>query len=352
MNGRPYSFAAYARGRRATFAIAALCMAVVAWVMAATGQGASAIVLVSFVLLSGLAIALAWDYSRTRDFYVKLAEFAETPDSARVLAALLDEPTGSVQARVSYAAVEAQGRAATEEVGEFKEHLRAYREYVELWIHETKTPIASMRLALSGMHGPEADAIKNDLDRLESRVEQALYYARSSSLSNDYVLGEIDLSQTVRDACRSRSRYLISEGATPQVDIPAGMNVVADAKWLSFMLAQIVENAAKYGARTIRFSASVQDEGTPQGATLLSVADDGAGIAAADVPRVFDRGFTGSNGRSHAAATGMGLYLCAVMCERMGLKIEIFSEEGTGTTVVLGFPHDRSRMELALGNVR
>lgn len=346
MDAPRYTFGAYLASRKQTMVIAAACFAVVAWVMLATGQTASAIGLVVVVLVAGLMLASLLDYRRTRDFYSQLAAFSANPENARVFAALIDEPAGSVQARIAYDALLAQGRAATDEVDQLKAASRAYREYIELWIHETKTPIASMRLALAGMHGSGADALKDDVDRLESRVEQALYYARSSPLSNDYVLGEVDLLQTVRDACRSRSRYLITRGTTPQINVPPSTTVIADGKWLSFVLTQVIENAAKYGATAIRFDAGTENEGSPQGFTWLAVSDDGIGIAAADVPRVFDRGFTGANGRNHPAATGMGLYLCAVMCERMGLGIELSSEEGAGTRVVFRFPHDRSRLNL------
>ena len=121
--------------------------------------------------------------------------------------------------------------------------------------------------------------------------------------------------------------------------------VFADAKWLAFVIGQIVVNAAKYGARTIRFSARVEGRGA-DGRTVLEIADDGCGIPAADVPRVFDRGFTGENGRAQGSSTGMGLYLVAQLCEKMGLGVGLASEEGAGTRVMIAFPHDRRALDL------
>ena len=123
--------------------------------------------------------------------------------------------------------------------------------------------------------------------------------------------------------------------------------MLADAKWTDFIIGQVLENSAKYGAKTIRFDSSVKNADTKDGCIELAIGDDGDGIPAADVPRVFDRGFTGSQGRAHHKATGMGLYLAAVACERMGLGLRISSEEGTGTTVALTFPLNRTRMDLA-----
>ena len=120
----------------------------------------------------------------------------------------------------------------------------------------------------------------------------------------------------------------------------------ADASWLSFVLGQVVVNAAKYGATAVRFTAREEGTGTSAARTVLEIADNGRGIPAADVPRVFDRGFTGENGRDQGSATGMGLYLVATLCEKMGLGVGLASEEGTGTRVMLAFPHDRRRRDV------
>lgn len=225
--------------------------------------------------------------------------------------------------------------------------MKEYRNYIELWVHETKTPIASAQLALASLHGPEIGKVRGDLDRIESRVEQALYYARSATLSEDFSIEELNLAALARKACRQRSRTLIGAGVSLEFAIDEALEVLADAKWTDFIIGQVLENSAKYGAKTIRFEGTTKDAGTKDGCIELLIADDGDGIPAADVPRVFDRGFTGSRGRTHHKATGMGLHLAAVACERMGLGLRISSEEGTGTTVALTFPLDRTRMDLA-----
>ena len=225
--------------------------------------------------------------------------------------------------------------------------MKEYRNYIELWVHETKTPIASAQLALASLHGPEIGKVRGDLDRIESRVEQALYYARSATLSEDFSIEELNLAALARKACRQRSRTLIGARVSLEFAIDETLEVLADAKWTDFIIGQVLENSAKYGAKAIRFEGTTKDAGTKDGCIELLIADDGDGIPAADVPRVFDRGFTGSRGRTHHKATGMGLHLAAVACERMGLGLRISSEEGTGTTVALIFPLDRTRMDLA-----
>ena len=240
-----------------------------------------------------------------------------------------------------------QGKAASDELAARSRDMKEYRNYIELWVHEAKTPIASAQLALSNLHGPEINKVRGDLDRIESRVEQALYYARSATLSEDFSIEELNLTAIARKACRQRSRTLIGAGVSLEFAIDDELKVLTDAKWTDFIIGQVLENSAKYGAKTIRFESTVKDAGTKDGCIELAIGDDGDGIPAADVPRVFDRGFTGSRGRTHHKATGMGLHLAAVACARMGLGLRVSSEEGTSTTVALTFPLDRTRMDLA-----
>ena len=212
--------------------------------------------------------------------------------------------------------------------------------------HEIKTPIAAAHLMAADLHGGVAAKLKAELDRIESYVEQALYYARSTSLARDYAIRELPLAEAVRAACKKNARYLIEHGAIPSIEVGDDVSVFADASWLSFVLGQVVVNAAKYGATAVRFTAREEGTGTSAARTVLEIADNGRGIPAADVPRVFDRGFTGENGRDQGSATGMGLYLVATLCEKMGLGVGLASEEGTGTRVMLAFPHDRRRRDV------
>ena len=343
---RAYSFGAYLRSH-AGFAFGAVALiAVVAGIMAVTGSNASAIALVSFCEALFASVALAVGFLRDREFYRQLDLFCDSPENARYLSSILDEPR-TLEGSIAYRALAVQGKAASDELAARSRDMKEYRNYIELWVHEAKTPIASAQLALSNLHGPEINKVRGDLDRIESRVEQALYYARSATLSEDFSIEELNLAALARKACRQRSRTLIGAQVSLEFAIDDELKVLADAKWTDFIIGQVLENSAKYGAKTIRFESTVKDAGTKDGCIELAIGDDGDGIPAADVPRVFDRGFTGSRGRTHHKATGMGLYLAAVACERMGLGLRVSSEEGTGTTITLTFPLDRTRMDLA-----
>ena len=338
-----YSFGAYLRSR-SSFVVGAIALiAVVAGIMVVTGSNASAVILVSLCEVLFACIALVARYLRDREFYQQLDLFCDSPDNARYLSSIFDEPR-TLEGSIAYRALAVQGKAATDELAARSRDMKEYRDYIELWVHEAKTPIASAQLALSSLYGPGIDEVRGDLDRVESRIEQALYYARSATLSEDFSIEVLNLAASARKACRQRSRTLI--GAAVSLDF------AADAKWVDFIIGQVLENSAKYGAKSIRFKSAVKGAGTKDGCVELSISDDGDGISAADVPRVFDRGFTGSQGRTHHKATGMGLYLAAVACDRMGLGLRISSEEGQGTTVTLIFPLDRTRMDLAANLTR
>ena len=343
---RAYSFGAYFRSHAGLAFGAIALIAVVAGIMAVTGSNASAIALVSFCEALFASAALAAGFLRDREFYQQLDLFCDSPDNARYLSSILEEPR-TLEGSIAYRALAVQGKAASDELAARARDMKEYRDYIELWVHETKTPIASAQLALSNLHGPEIGKVRGDLDRIESRVEQALYYARSATLSEDFSIEELGLAALARKACRQRSRTLIGAGISLEFAIDEALEVLADAKWTDFIIGQVLENSATYGAKTIRFEGTVKDVGTKDGCIELAIGDDGDGIPAADVPRVFDRGFTGSRGRTHHKATGMGLHLAAVACERMGLGLRVSSEEGTGTTVALTFPIDRTRMDLA-----
>ena len=341
----PFSAREYLADRAAAVAAGGVCVAGVAGMQAMLGVGLQAALLTAAFMVACGAFALAAGYVRRARFYRELDALARQDVGAGNLAALLEEP-GFLEGRLAWQALDAQGRAAADEVGAYKRAMAEYRDYVELWIHEIKTPIAAANLMAADLHGPVAARLKGELDRIEAQVEQALYYARSTSLAKDYVIRETPLAAVARAACRKNARYLIECGVALQMDVPEEATVFADEPWLVFVVGQVVVNAAKYGAKNVRFSACEEGVGTASSRTVLSIADDGRGIPAADVPRVFERGFTGENGRAQGSSTGMGLYLAAVMCGKMGLGLGIASEEGVGTRVMLAFPHDRRRMDL------
>ncbi len=340
--------ASYLRDRAFALAFVALAALLAGGVVAVLGQGWQAAALVASLVGACGACALAVGYLRARRFWSDLERFSDGVGRAWYVPSLMERPD-FLEGRLAFDALEAHARAAADEVAASAAEAEAYRGYVELWIHEVKTPIAAAGLMAAGLHGAQAERLRGELDRIEDCVEQALYYARSTSLTRDFSIRETALSEVVRDVAKKHARYLVERKTMPCIDVGEDVRVQADAKWLAFIVGQLVTNAAKHGASTVRFSARTEGEGTAEARTVLEVADDGPGIPAEDVPRVFERGFTGRNGRALGSSTGMGLYLVAELCAKMGLGVALASEEGRGTRVLLAFPHDRRRLDAQTG---
>ena len=217
---------------------------------------------------------------------------------------------------------------------------REYREYVEQWVHEIKTPITAARLICRELDGDTRRKLTGELARIEEHVERALFYARAESPERDCVIRQTELSELVAQAVGNHRSLLIQSGVRVETE-GLERSVYTDEKWAVFILGQLLQNAARYRGEEPVITISACSLGKQ---VRLTVADNGIGIPAHELSRVFDRGFTGSNGRSRsgqglsASSTGMGLYLCKKLAAFRELELTIASREGEGTAVTLTFP--------------
>lgn len=210
-----------------------------------------------------------------------------------------------------------------------------YKDFIENWIHEVKVPITAMNLICDNVKNNETRRIKLQLSLLENDVEKALFYARSDRVYQDYFIRQIRLDQVVYDVIERNQMYLRMNHMTVEVQV-GDTSVYCDDKWLAFMLGQLFINAVKY--RCEKDSRIIIRVIERDGQTILTVEDNGIGIKAAELGRVFQKGFTGTNGRQNRQSTGIGLYLCKKLCRKLDMGIDIQSEEGKYTKVILGFP--------------
>ena len=211
---------------------------------------------------------------------------------------------------------------------------REYREYVEQWVHEIKTPITSARLICRELDGDTRRKLTGELARIEEHVERALFYARAESPERDCVIRQTDLVEIVAQAVGNHRSLLIQSGVRVETE-GLERSVYTDEKWAVFILGQLLQNAARYRGEEPVVTVSARSLGKQ---VQLTVADNGMGIPTHELPRVFGRGFTGSNGRARGGSTGMGLYLCKKLAGFLELGLDISSVEGEGTAVTLTFP--------------
>lgn len=228
------------------------------------------------------------------------------------------------------------------------------RDYYSMWVHQIKTPISAMKLLLEAereelgllMCDEEQQAslkelsdnvasFEDELFRIEEYVSMALQYQRVSSTENDFVLEKVSVDGVIRDTIKKYAKIMIRRHIGINYS-GTGQDVYTDGKWLAFMLEQILSNAIKYtpqGGVTIE-TAEEKDR------FFITIKDTGIGIKAEDLPRVFEKGYTGYNGHADKKATGIGLYLCRQMADKLGHTIRMESEIGKGTKVWIGFDLD------------
>lgn len=210
-------------------------------------------------------------------------------------------------------------------------------EYYTTWVHQIKTPIAAMRLKLAGEDSSLSRELKEELFRIEQYVGMVLCYLRLDSEATDYVIEEYPVDRIVRQALRNYAGQFIRRGLTlVYEEIPD--RVVTDEKWLLFVVEQVLSNAIKYTP-----SGSIEIRSREPG--VLCIKDTGIGIAKEDLPRVFEKGYTGYNGRKDKRASGLGLYLCRRILTRLGHTMTLTSEPGKGTEVTLDLRQNRARLE-------
>lgn len=215
-------------------------------------------------------------------------------------------------------------------------------DYYTMWIHQIKTPIAAMRLLLADQdeasQKPAGWQASEELFKIEQYAEMALFYSRLESLSSDLLFKKQDVGEIIRQAVKKYAVLFIGSGLSFSME-EFSCQAVSDEKWLAFVIEQILSNALKYtrqGSITI-YGASREGKRQMGKVSHVVIEDTGIGIRQEDLPRIFERGFTGYNGRMDKKSTGIGLYLCRQIMDRLSHTIQVESVEGAGTRVILGF---------------
>lgn len=234
--------------------------------------------------------------------------------------------------QVFYQIMKMAEKSMLEKIGAIQNERKEYKEYIEQWIHEVKTPITAMKLLCENNRSSFAREILAELENINQYTEQALYYARSEHTEKDYSVRETDLCDVVHRAIAD-NKYLLRQSNMAITIDAIETRVYTDDKWVRFILNQIIGNAIKYRTEqpVLRFSTTETND-----RVVLSISDNGIGIPPSDLPCVFEKGFTGKNGRTGKNSTGIGLYLCKRLCDKLGIGITVHSEN-EGTTIALIF---------------
>lgn len=258
-------------------------------------------------------------------------------------------PSWRLEDRLYGEILKTSNKSVVDVIHHMEREQKEYKEFIENWIHEVKVPVTAISLICDNEKSKAARKIKFQLSVLENDVEKVLFYARSDRVYQDYLIRLIELDKVIYDVLERGQMYFRMNEVQIQVEAE-GAKAYCDDKWLAFILNQILINAVKYKKK--ENSRIVIKAEKREKKEILSIWDNGVGIAAKELPRVFEKGFTGSNGRlsmemenrgekrdgALPAATGIGLYLCHKLCRKLDIGIDICSEKGTYTCVTLAFP--------------
>lgn len=313
----------YIRSKAGLMALLALCAGLFALVLSLYDLPAEAAGYGALLCLAAVLIFAAADLGRWRR---RMAALESIRGQAALALYLLPEPVGDVERTYQelLQELDEERRAA---VSASDARRRETIDYYTMWVHQIKTPIAAMGLMLQGDESERGREMAAELFRVERYVELVLSYLRLGGESTDYLIREYPLDPILRNAARKYAPLFIRGKVSLDLR-ETGLRALTDEKWLQLVVEQLLSNAVKYAPRG---HVKVWSEGE-----RLFIEDDGVGIAREDLPRVFDRGFTGCNGRMDKRSTGIGLYLSRQVCRRLGHTLTIDSELGRGTRVTIG----------------
>lgn len=326
---------------RTTFLLINFMLFTIVWViMLLIEISANIIILIFCIWFLPIFSYIIAEYIKQKKFYVEVTNIMDNLDKKYLLVEIMKEPE-FIEGKLVYNLLKVGNKDMHEHVKKYKDMESEYREYIETWVHEIKTPIASARLIIENNQNEVTRNINYEIRKVEEYIEQVLYYSRSNNVSKDYIISEVSLSTLVRNVVKRNSRDFISKKISIDMEAVEG-TVYGDAKWLEFILNQVVGNSVKYTREKegkVR-AYTVKNENN----IVLTLEDNGIGIIDKDINRVFEKGFTGENGRKYGKSTGIGLYLCKKLSDQLGLGISLTSKIGEGTKVNIIFPLGKANL--------
>lgn len=363
-----------------------ICMALLSAFLHITGYPAANTALICIFWLMILAVWLLAVFRGRRNYYREAFSVLEHTDKPYLLGEMLPD-SFSLEDKLHRELLRKSNRSVIEKIRLLEDTQREYREYLESFVHEIKAPISAINLScengktsviteirqmseqypdslnyrqvqkqnsdnldncqtqnqlfaeiflpdkITHIFNQTFRSIRMENRKIENYVDMVLYHARSEQVYKDYLIRETGLTEIVYEALEKEHLLLIQNHV--QAEVSCGEKVCTDKKWCVFIIGQLILNSIKYGSKApvLRFFTSRDKD-----SITLTIEDNGKGIPAEDLPRIFEKGFTGSNGRELGKATGMGLYLCKKLCDRLGIGLRAQSEYGKGTKMLLTFP--------------
>ncbi|MCI9016457.1 MAG: HAMP domain-containing histidine kinase [Clostridia bacterium] len=291
---------------------------------------------IPITIVSIYLIEVSVEYFIKQNFYKGLENILNELDNKYLISEIIKEPN-FMEGKILKDLLEQINKSMIENVNSYKYKQEDYKDYIELWIHEVKIPIATSKMIIENNKSQITKSIDEELQKIENYVEQALYYARSNVVEKDYYIKKVSLKDIVNESIRKNKNILIHEKISINIhNIEVEVNT--DNKWIVFILNQIIENSVKYKRQDENLEIEIYAKQGKEN-VILYIKDNGIGIKEGEVTKVFEKGFTGTNGRLIGRkSTGIGLYLCKNLCNKLGVGIELNGVQEGGTQIQLIFP--------------
>ncbi len=285
------------------------------------------------LLIAFEIINLLYDYFRKKNFYDTLKYNLDNLNKKFLISEMIKNPN-FIEGQILYNALYDITKSMNEHINKYKFGLENFKEYIELWIHEVKTPLSGGLLMLH--NNSKSDKKMGEvLNKINGYVEQVLYYVRSENPEKDFIIKKVNLNSIVKKVITNNKENFINKKISIKLE-NLDSNVYSDPKWLEFIINQIIQNSLKYSKNNndsyIKIFCQTDDE-----IIKLTIEDNGIGIDKSDLPRIFEKSFTGKNGHNIDHSTGMGLYICKKLCDKLGTKIEAESTLNEFTKLIISF---------------
>lgn len=303
----------------------------------------------NFIMILWIAltsIEILYDYNRKFSYYNKVISLLQDLDKKYLLPVLIESPN-FLEGQILYDVLSITDKSMNEEVNKYIFSQEEYKEYIDMWVHEIKTPISSSKLIIENNKNENTLSILEEIEKIENFIEQVLYYSKGNELEKDYIIKDINLRKSINNTIKRNRKSIIEKNILIEIE-DFENKVYCDSKWLEFIFNQIIMNSIKYiGNKNINKKLEKQNGKikiyTKENNTNIElfIEDNGIGIDEKDLKKAFEKGFTGLNGRKMSKSTGMGLYISKKLCKKMYLGIDINSKINEYTIVKITLPQSK-----------
>ena len=291
------------------------------------------IVIISLLVIFAILVLII-EYLKKRSFYNEFVNIVDKLDKKYLVIEMLNSPNFQ-EGEILYNELYEINKSMLENIKNYEISMNDFKDYIEMWIHEVKIPLSSLVLMIHNNKNNISSKMVDQVNRLDNYVDQVLFYVRAENAEKDYLIKKTELNKVINKIALKNKDYILENNICFSV-LNCEKKVLTDSKWLEFIIDQIINNSIKYKREIVSSFIKIYTEENNEEIRLI-IYDNGIGIDAKDLPRVFDKTYTGTNGRLKSKSTGMGLYIAKNLCEKLGHKIAIESKVNEYTKVIITF---------------